>query len=160
MELSAPDIRRQAARLLDSAGIAREPVSLRDVVSALNLQLVRDGREPFTGEAAPEPAGDGRAVVPSGGERRRRLTIAREVGHFVLHPGRQAQAGRGQVGTADLVEEHEADMFAAELLMPEQLVRQAVLEHGADATRLADRFDVSRRTMRARLRQLGFQTDH
>ena len=34
------------------------------------------------------------------------------------------------------------DQFAAELLMPEHLVRQAVLEEGADARRLADRFVV------------------
>jgi hypothetical protein len=39
--------------------------------------------------------------------------------------------------------------------MPEHLVRQAVLEHGADATRLADRFEVSRQAMSVRLRRLG-----
>ena len=48
-------IRRQAARLLDSAGVSHEPVSLRDVVSALNLELVKRTREPFTSEAALEP---------------------------------------------------------------------------------------------------------
>ena len=34
-------------------------------------------------------------------------------------------------------------------------MRQAVLEEGADARRLADRFDVSIQAMRLRLRRLG-----
>jgi len=51
----ASDIHRQAARLLDSAGASPEPVSLRDVVSARNLELVGKTREPFTSEAALEP---------------------------------------------------------------------------------------------------------
>jgi Zn-dependent peptidase ImmA (M78 family) len=51
--------------------------------------------------------------------------------------------------------EREANQFAAELLMPEHLVRQAALEEGADARRLADRFDVSIQAMHLRLRRLG-----
>jgi Zn-dependent peptidase ImmA (M78 family) len=39
--------------------------------------------------------------------------------------------------------------------MPEHLVRQAALEEGADARRLADRFDVSIQAMHLRLRRLG-----
>jgi hypothetical protein len=34
-------------------------------------------------------------------------------------------------------------------------VREAVREHGPDAARLADRFEVSRKAMQARLRSLG-----
>ena len=52
-------------------------------------------------------------------------------------------------------QEREADQFAAELLMPEPLVREAFIEQGGDPSRLADRFDVSRQAMRNRLRHLG-----
>jgi Zn-dependent peptidase ImmA (M78 family) len=53
------------------------------------------------------------------------------------------------------MEEREADTFAAELLMPEDLVREAVREQGLDVTRLADGFEVSRKAMQTRLRSLG-----
>ena len=131
MNHPASDIRRQATRLLDSASVSHEPVSLRDVVSALNLELVGKTREPFTSEAALEPLGDGRAIVLNGAG---------------------DEAGR--------VEEGEANAFAAELLMPEHLVREAVREHGPDSVRLADRFEVSPKAMRARLRDLGLAERH
>lgn len=150
-------IRRQAARLLHIAGIAREPVSLRDVVSALNLEVVQTAREPFMSEAALEPMGDGYAIVLHGDsdERRRRFTIAHEIGHYVLHPGRPRMERGGHVTEAGRLEEREADVFAAELLMPEALVREAVYEQGLDVGRLSDRFLVSRRAMQVRLKYLG-----
>ena len=159
---SASDIRLQATRLLGTAGVSREPVSLLDVVSALNLELVQKTRDPFTCEAALEPLGDGHAIVLGGctDERRRRFTIAHEIGHFVLHPERLRPERGGGVNAAWQAQEREADQFAAELLMPEDLVRQAVVEQGADASRLADRFDVSLAAMRTRLRHLGLGAQH
>ncbi len=157
MSHSSADIRRQAVRLLQSAGVTREPVSLRDVVSALNLEVVQAAGQPFVCEAALQPVGDSHAIVLRGesSEQRRRFTIAHEVGHFVLHPQRRAPERGGTVNAAWQAQEHEADQFAAELLMPEHMMREAVLEHGDDVGRLADRFDVSRRAMQVRLRSLG-----
>lgn len=162
MSHSPAHIRRQAARLLQSAGVSREPVSLRDVVSALNLEVVQTTGEPFLCEGALQPMGDGHAIVVSGAsnERRRRFTIAHEIGHFVLHPGRLAPERGGAVNEAWQLQEREADKFAAELLMPEPLVREAALELGADADRLADRFDVSRQAMQVRLSGLGISGHH
>jgi predicted transcriptional regulator len=157
------EIRRQAARLLQSAGVSREPVSLRDVVSALNLEVVRRAGEPFSCEAALEPVGDGHQIVLRGAtsQQRRRFTIAHEVGHFVLHPQRLAPLRGGDPGNAAWQQqEREADQFAAELLMPEELVREAVVRHGPDAVRLADRFEVSRAAMQTRLSRLGLAGHH
>jgi Zn-dependent peptidase ImmA (M78 family) len=78
----------------------------------------------------------------------------------VLHPGRRAPERGGAVNQAWRLQEREADQFAAELLMPEHLVRAAVLEHGGDLERLADRFDVSRKAMQTRLRWLGIAGHH
>jgi hypothetical protein len=154
---SLSHISRQAARLLDSAGVSREPVSLRDVISALNLELVQNTREPFSCEAALERLGDTRAIVLQGGgdERRRRFTIAHEIGHFVLHPARLRPERGGVVTEAMRFEEREADAFAAALLMPEPLVRQAIAEQGASTELLADRFQVSGKAMEIRLRRMG-----
>ena len=122
---------------------------------------------PFSSEAALEPQGDGHAIVLGGGgsERRRRFTIAHEIGHFVLHPElahpEPARPERSdQVTEAGRVEDREADAFAAELLMPEHLVRQAAREHGADVDRLADRFDVSRSAIRSQLQRLDILERH
>ena len=162
MSHSSAHIRRQAVRLLQSAGVSREPISLRDVVSALNLEVVQTTGEPFLSEGALQPVGDGHAIVVRGAsnERRRRFTIAHEIGHFVLHPARLAPERGGAVNEALRLQEREADQFAAELLMPEDLVRAAVLEHGGDVSRLADRFDVSRQAMQTRLRWLGIAGHH
>jgi hypothetical protein len=154
---SISDIRREAARLLQTAGVSREPVSLRDVVSALNLEVVQSSGQPFVCEAALEPVGDGHRIVLNGpsSERRRSFTIAHEIGHFVLHPHRLAPQRGGVVNSAWQGQEREADQFAAELLMPESKVREAVLQYGPDVDRLADRFDVSRKAMQTRLLWLG-----
>ncbi len=78
--------------------------------------------------------GDCHAIVVRGASnaRRRRFTIAHEIGHFVLHPGRLAPERGGAVNEAWRLQEREADQFAAELLMPEALVHEAVLELGGD----------------------------
>jgi Zn-dependent peptidase ImmA (M78 family) len=133
----ASDIRRQATRLLDSAGISHEPVSLRDVVSALNLELVGKTREPFTSEAALEPLGDGRAIVPNGADDsgRRRFTIAHEIGHHRLHAVGEENATfideHVGGGGAKPRQEKEADAFAAYFLAPDRSLK-------ADAERIGD----------------------
>lgn len=91
---------------------------------------------------------------------RRRFTIAHELGHWVC----QVQEGRRQpiycrAVTADgdgrnPPEEREANVFAAELLMPRPAVRAAFAEL-ADSPELATRFDVSQEAMRWRLYNLG-----
>jgi hypothetical protein len=150
-------IRREAERLLRAARVTRAPVSMRDVVSHLNLSLVQRRREPFVAEAALVPLGEGHAIELRGpaGERRLRFTIAHEIGHFLLHGERVVTERGGATNPATARYEREADQFAAELLMPAALVRQAVLEDGLDVDRLADRFEVSVAAMRQRLRRLG-----
>lgn len=99
--------------------------------------------------------------------RRRRFTIAHEVGHWRLH----VRAGAALVfdRPEDIAEirapggdrsklarrEAEANAFARELLMPEQLVREQAAETGCNLPALAERFEVSVPAMRLRLRLLG-----
>ena len=96
----------------------------------------RDGRRLRIEEGGLEFA-EGRIVVPSknGGTirvkqgmntGRKRFTIAHEIGHFILHP----REGLERNDTAasftvwkDATEEAEANIFAAELLMPEFLFK-------------------------------------
>jgi Zn-dependent peptidase ImmA (M78 family) len=86
---------------------------------------------------------------------RRRFTLAHEVGHWIC----QVQEGRGapvmcraeDVGpTADRLLEREANVFAAELLMPEPAVRAT-----AGSPAAAEAFGVSGEAMQWRLYSFG-----
>jgi hypothetical protein len=82
--------------------------------------------------------------------RRFRFTIAHEIGHWVVHclEGKAPRLEPSFCRPVDLTEaadrtlEREANVFAAELLMPELAVRKAWEELG-DVTACGARFDVS-----------------
>ncbi len=105
---------------------------------------------------------------------RRRFTIGHELGHFLLHEGEQIHVDRGNVGflvkrrdgrSADGtdVEEKEANLFAAELLMPARLMGQelatrrsfSLLDEQVVNT-LAERYQVSTQALTFRLAYLGY----
>ncbi|MGK3939766.1 ImmA/IrrE family metallo-endopeptidase [Streptomyces caeruleatus] len=104
-------------------------------------------------------------------DHRQRFTIAHELGHFLLHPGREVVLDRPvRVNLRDKTssaatdrEEIEANAFAASLLMPADLVRSelqrlsAVVRQDPErcSTALADIFDVSDAAMGFRLINLG-----
>jgi hypothetical protein len=94
--------------------------------------------------------------------RRRRFTIAHEIGHWVLH------VSNGNVCACrpdEVVDDHrarklrkaeaEANDFAAELLMPEPLVTEYCKRLGANIVALAEDFDVSVPALKLRLTRLG-----
>ena len=96
--------------------------------------------------------------------RRFRFTIAHEIGHWLCHclEGRAPTPKPSYCRAVDLTEsaerrlEREANVFAAELLMPEPSVREAWEELG-DPNACAARFDVSPTAMQWRLYSFGLQ---
>jgi IrrE N-terminal-like domain len=101
---------------------------------------------------------NGREARQSSG--RRRFTLAHEVGHWVCHYEqgrveprycRSEEIGVG-VGRA---REREANAFAADLLMPENLVRREASTLRLNVHALARRFEVSLPAMKVRLQQLS-----
>lgn len=115
-------------------------------------------------------------VNENDGRRRQRYTIAHELGHYFLHdrsePFLDPTTARAQVIPRDNVSsqgidtrEIEANLFAAELLMPEDRLRIEVEKLGgldimddndSEIKKLADQFDVSVRAMTIRLERLGY----
>lgn len=88
---------------------------------------------------------------------RQRFTIAHEIGHYFLHMKDNSEESHIELRTvAKDSKELSADRFAAELLMPENLIRK---EHDklmfATATELAQKFNVSFSAMKYRLDTLG-----
>jgi IrrE N-terminal-like domain len=96
--------------------------------------------------------------------RRFRFTIAHEIGHWVCHclEGRAPSPEPSYCRPVDLTDaadrilEREANVFAAELLMPESAVRDVWAER-EDIAACASRFDVSPTAMHWRLHSFGLQ---
>ena len=107
---------------------------------------------------------------------RQRFTIAHELGHILLHKYTSPHAdGRVRVRFRDYdssrgsdLEEIEANGFAAELLMPERIIRSLAARMNFDLadqmdddravtamTRLAQRFEVSVQALSFRIANLG-----
>lgn len=105
---------------------------------------------------------------------RQRFTIAHELGHLTLHERQELILDRhvqvnfrdATSSTASNQEEIEANQFAAELLMPHDLLERSLhsLLAGRPLTdvdlvrRLASRFEVSHQAMEYRLASLGMLT--
>jgi Zn-dependent peptidase ImmA (M78 family) len=99
---------------------------------------------------------------------RQRFTIAHELGHLLLHPGKPMILDRARVNLRNSVssmatdtQEIEANQFAASLLMPRdflfgELKRMPAKQSDLLIDGLAQKFNVSREAMRHRLVNLGF----
>ncbi len=85
---------------------------------------------------------------------RQRFTVAHELGHVLLHP--LGQNFRDPDFLPSTHFEVEANGFAADLLMPEWMVRSAFNAIGPGSLRLAAMFDVSVASIEYRLRQLQY----
>ena len=94
---------------------------------------------------------------------RQRFTLAHEIGHYMLHRHlvgdgvdddrvyRSTQVGKYHNTLIGPFEEREANKFAANLLMPRDLVNLKRSEDGATDATMASDFGVSERTMSIRL---------
>ncbi len=89
---------------------------------------------------------------------RQRFTIAHELGHFVLgHGGAYRDSPDEFSLTNHNPLEIEANRFAAELLMPEDVLSYLVVKKGInDIAKLADMLQVSQVAMQYRLKNLGW----
>lgn len=136
------------------------PVAVQSIAEDLLGLRIREGSLDCSGMLLPadrEIWVDSAEAAESQG--RRRFTIAHELGHWVCH----VQEGNGApvfCRAADLTErvdhqlEREANVFAAELLMPEQEVRREFSVCGS-IDEVASAFDVSTEAMHWRLFNFG-----
>lgn len=164
---------RAALRTLESHDALTAPVDVEGLAEALGADV---RRQPFDGDVSGMLLRDGQRTLIGLNERhspsRQRFSIAHELGHLILHRGKQLFVDHtvrvnlrdSHSATGTEREEIEANAFAAQLLMPEPLVLLAVQalrkqdEALTDAQLpdvLADQFDVSVQAMGFRLINLG-----
>lgn len=140
--------------IIRAHGIAIRSQELEDSVSG--MLVIKDGRTTI-------------GVNENHHPNRQRFTLAHELGHFLLHRNVSNifidastiffRDGMSSDGTK--TEEIDANAFAAELLMPEKQIREAINSQPLDAfdegavRRLAAHFGVSAQALTIRLTRLG-----
>ncbi len=164
----------QAAQdLLDTLEVTDLPVPVEEVARMCGASVTRERfRRDLSGMLVRDDDGAGAVIGVNSTHhpRRQRFTVAHEIGHLWLHKGRKITVDSGlrvdyrdDAGNPTVLEERDANAFAAALLMParsvqaqaEPLVR-AGTTRSALVSALARTFEVSEEAMGYRLLNLGF----
>jgi hypothetical protein len=167
---------KEAERILREHRVKRAPVKIREIASNYANVVERVLDPDVSGVLA--PGGDNNWLIlvnASHSETRQRFSMAHELGHLILHGYTAPHADRtfrfrdARSSEGSALEEIQANQFAAELLMPRELVLRAAransLDHApgddaADASLqhlindMAKEFQVSRQAMTIRLSSL------
>lgn len=163
-----------AAAVLEKLQVEQPPVPIDLLAEQLGAQIsYTPSTGPESGFALRSAQNDGWVIgVNSNTSRRRqRFTVAHEIGHLLMHEGRELIVDQSvRVNWRDDVssmatdrEEIEANRFAAAILMPRRMVIDAIKERpkAGNESRdeliasLARMFDVSTEAMGYRLINLG-----
>lgn len=167
-------IRQSVEDLLGNVGAQSAPIDLAKIANHLNLEIrtVPPSEPDISGCLIRK---DGRGIIginPDQSRNRQRFTIAHEIGHWLLHKGEDVHVDRTQAfqvnfrnsksAVALYPDEIEANFFAAELLMPANLIAQDfegfidLSEEDDGALKgLADKYEVSVQALTYRLINLG-----
>jgi Zn-dependent peptidase ImmA (M78 family) len=154
-------IEARAEEVLNRAGVKTLPIPVEDIAAKYQIRISRAPHDAFSGMLIRK---DGHALIGVNNSEphvRQRFTIAHELGHFFLHPKKDAFVDyRDNKDGGEVMRtprEREANMFAAALLMPRaSLIKdfRAMAKKGftdEELTTLAKRYGVSEEAMRFRL---------
>ncbi len=153
------DLKKIANGILRNAAQKEPPIDLARVLAYLRIHherpwhLSQDAWEALDRPARARTRFKSQERTPKA---RERWKLAHEIAHHVLH-GAVPHLRAGSWETHEL--EYEADLFAAELLMPESWMSRVAKRHSKDGNALdiedlARHFVVGRAEMEKRLRQL------
>jgi hypothetical protein len=148
------------------------PVDVEELASSLCRLRIRETADLAEVPGAPSGAPLSGLLLPQRFEiwvtqhepwQRRRFSIAHEVGHFLLHTTAGDEDAvfcrvgdlRPDPDSPERLRERQANRFAAELLMPPDLIEREVARLGPDPIALAELFAVSDVAMGFRLVNLG-----
>ncbi len=158
-------IEKIVEQLHQKFGVKNVPVQIEDIASKLEIKIKK----------APAPSDDisgllirknGRALIginENESHVRQRFTIAHELGHFFLHPAKDAFVDYrdNQTGIIRSSKERQANMFAASFLIPQKQITldvKRIAKGGifdSEIEILAKKYDVSKEAMNYRLINLG-----
>lgn len=146
------------------------PINIEQLVSNEGITLrVHDFKDEVSGLLFIQGNTKTIGVDKNSGDLRKRFTIAHELGHYILHNERSnmfvdkvffRKNSEGYTTKEEKIEK-EANYFAANILMPEKLIHNAIANLTCDLyeddtiTKLAAAFKVSNSAMSFRLINLG-----
>lgn len=164
-------------QLLDDHNIQAPPVLVEELAQALGIRVQKKPADDTLSGFLIRDLKNHRAVIgvnSSHSENRRRFTVAHELGHFLLHEtGRiyvddvnnifRVQHRDENSSKGENFEEKEANLFAAELLMPKKFLEKDLaslttlnLLDEEELKKLADSYKVSTQALTFRLAYLGY----
>jgi Zn-dependent peptidase ImmA (M78 family) len=164
-----------AKKLLEELGITEPPIPVERIARHMGAEVrYKKAERDISGFIARQD--DGSFIIGINSfhhAHRQRFTLAHEIGHLCLHTSKKLYVDHvpkfRDVKSSQAVdpEEIEANIFAAELLMPEEMLRSDIQSMRDDLNaneaidRLAKRYQVSPEAMRSRLERLkgiGFES--
>ncbi len=153
--------------ILDNLHISALPVPIEDIASNQGIKISRAPSKDFSGLLIRK---DGHALIGVNSDEpdaRQRFTIAHELGHFFLHPRKDAfvdyRDNKNKKEVMRTPQEKQANVFAASLLMPRKYLEKdfkKLTENGFgedELKMLAERYFVSEDAMRFRLFNLNLR---
>jgi Zn-dependent peptidase ImmA (M78 family) len=148
---------------LAAAGLLTIPLNVQAVAEFLGLEVVEEPMDDDLSGYLERRGGTWVVGVNAFHHiNRKRFTIAHEIAHFMLHSAQQASFHDrtfSRRATDPSPMEREADRFAAELIMPEPMVRNLIASGVTSLSALAERFRVSALAMNYRVKNLGYQVN-
>lgn len=147
--------REMARKVLHETNLMQVPIPVEDIAthSGFRVVLLDQPPEKFSGilHRGKKAIGINKHHHPV----RQRFTLAHELGHYFLdHPEASAEDFDEAETAGRKIYEAEADEFAAELLMPRELLK-AALQESADIETLRTKFEVSRHVVAIQLMKHG-----
>lgn len=152
--------KRNAQMILDKHWDRKLPVDILKIANELGLSvryLTGNAELLYSGEYKQDD-GSGRPVCyinRNDTVERQRFTLAHEVAHHVLAHGPALRDTDRSMHSYD-PKEREANIFAANLLMPDKAVKSMIDSGITDAVRLADIFAVSVPALKIKMKELGY----
>ncbi len=148
-------VEARAAQLLEETGVGGPPIMLEPILEAYEFGYREADLNYTSGFLVVDPLLPLIVVNRRHPYERRRFTAAHELGHYFLeHPGRSFDEASPRKKTL----ERQADLFAANLLMPLAMIEKSEKAYRANPQHLignlAELFLVSRKAMQVRLKGL------
>lgn len=174
MAIRRKHIRKLVEQLLEAHDIEVAPVPIEEVAPSLGIRVQYEPAEDELSGFLLRDLSRQKAIIGVNdrhSKNRQRFTIAHELGHYLLHEQEklhvdrrfQIQLRNGNSSKGESEEEKEANLFAAELLMPVSFIRRDLaevegldLEDDATVSVLAEKYGVSTQAITFRLAYLGY----
>ena len=163
-----------AHEVLACHGVNSAPVNIEQIIRNENIYIFEN--KELIGISGASLINNGNRIIVINNQEfptRRRFTMAHELGHLILHQDRIFNFDENDVSVfyrnedsskGEYVREIEANLFAAALLMPENLIVEEIQDANLEESPLdednidgfAKKFDVSVQAMTIRLTKLGY----